>query len=67
MFILTHPVNWLALWEETGAPGENPRLSACLYDPAWTGRDGTFSSRLDGILAYSSVYMDKIHCRDEAI
>jgi hypothetical protein len=29
-------------------------------------RDGTFSSRLDGKLAYS-VYMDKIHYRDEAI
>jgi hypothetical protein len=29
VFILTHPAKCqLSLWEETGAPGENPRLSA---------------------------------------
>jgi uncharacterized membrane-anchored protein len=27
-FCLTHPVNLLSLWEETGVPGGNPRLSA---------------------------------------
>ena len=28
VFILTHPACQLFLWEETGAPGENPRPSA---------------------------------------
>jgi hypothetical protein len=28
MFIVTHPVNFNSLWEETRAPGENPRLLA---------------------------------------
>jgi hypothetical protein len=38
VLILTHSVNFSSLWEETGAPGENPRLSVpvqrvqqCMY------------------------------------
>jgi hypothetical protein len=28
MFVLTHPVDFACMWEEPGAPEENPRLSA---------------------------------------
>ena len=47
IYLLFIPPSQLSLWEETGVPGENPRLSAERWLHSFHGRTG-FKSTLGG-------------------